>query len=170
MNIRGIQGGQVSEKAANAIPTEAKASIDFRLVPDLNPADVKTLVENHIRAQGFTIVSEAPDLETRKSHPKILKLQWESGYPASRVSMDLPVALEIVRTIESTLGSPIIKLPGLGGSLPLYLFQEILKTPVIGVPVANHDDNQHAANENLRLQNLWDAIEIYAGLFAESGK
>jgi acetylornithine deacetylase/succinyl-diaminopimelate desuccinylase-like protein len=34
-------------------------------------------------------------------------------------------------------------------------------------PIANHDNNQHAANENLRLQNLWDAIDVYAGLFAE---
>jgi len=167
MNFRGIQGGKVGDQAANAIPTEASASIDFRLVPDLNPADVMTLVENHIREQGFTIVTEAPDLEARKRHPKIVKLKWESGYPASRVSMDLPVAQEIIRTIERTTGSPVIKLPSLGGSAPLYLFQEILKTPVIGVPIANHDDNQHAANENLRLQNLWDAIEIYAGLFAE---
>ncbi len=170
MNFRGIQSGQVGDLAANAIPTEAKASIDFRLVPDLNPADVQTLVESHIREQGFTIVHETPDLETRKSHPKIVNLKWQPGYPASRISMDLPAAQEIVRSIERTIGSPIIKLPSLGGSAPLYLFQEILNTPVIGVPIANHDDNQHAANENLRLQNLWDAIEIYAGLFAEIGK
>jgi len=40
---------------------------------------------------------------------------------------------------------------------------------VIGVPIANHDNNQHAADENLRLQNMWDAIEMYAGIFAELG-
>jgi acetylornithine deacetylase/succinyl-diaminopimelate desuccinylase-like protein len=39
-----------------------------------------------------------------------------------------------------------------------------LHTPVIGVPIANHDDNQHAVNENLRIQNLWDGIEILAGI------
>ncbi|MEA2788907.1 MAG: hypothetical protein QOG73_1313, partial [Acetobacteraceae bacterium] len=32
-------------------------------------------------------------------------------------------------------------------------------------PIANHDDNQHAANENIRLQNLWDGIDVYVGLF-----
>ncbi len=26
------------------------------------------------------------------------------------------------------------------------------------------EPNQHAANENLRLQNLWDGIEIFAGI------
>jgi hypothetical protein len=36
------------------------------------------------------------------------------------------------------------------------------------VPIANHDDNQHAANENLRLQNLWDGIEIFAGILTDT--
>jgi hypothetical protein len=48
----------------------------------------------------------------------------------------------------------------------MYLFARILKTPVIGVPIANHDNDQHAANENLRLQNLWDGIEVYAALMS----
>jgi acetylornithine deacetylase/succinyl-diaminopimelate desuccinylase-like protein len=36
--------------------------------------------------------------------------------------------------------------------------------PTITVPIANYDNNQHAENENIRLQNLWDGIEIYASL------
>jgi acetylornithine deacetylase/succinyl-diaminopimelate desuccinylase-like protein len=35
------------------------------------------------------------------------------------------------------------------------------------LPLANADNNQHGANENLRLQNLWDGIEIYAGLLTD---
>jgi acetylornithine deacetylase/succinyl-diaminopimelate desuccinylase-like protein len=38
---------------------------------------------------------------------------------------------------------------------------------MVGVAIANYDDNQHAMNENLRLQNLWDGIEVYAGLIAD---
>jgi acetylornithine deacetylase/succinyl-diaminopimelate desuccinylase-like protein len=34
------------------------------------------------------------------------------------------------------------------------------------VPIVNHDDNQHAANENLRLQNLWEGVETMAELMA----
>jgi acetylornithine deacetylase/succinyl-diaminopimelate desuccinylase-like protein len=40
-------------------------------------------------------------------------------------------------------------------------------TPIVGVPIVNHDDNQHAANENLRLQNLWDGIDAYAAMLAD---
>ena len=55
-------------------------------------------------------------------------------------------------------------MPSLGGSLPLYLFEEMLGAPTIIVPIANHDDNQHSHNENIRLQNLWDGIELMAAL------
>jgi acetylornithine deacetylase/succinyl-diaminopimelate desuccinylase-like protein len=41
--------------------------------------------------------------------------------------------------------------------------------PIVMLPVANHDNNQHSPNENLRVQNLWDAIEIYAAVFSALG-
>ena len=59
--------------------------------------------------------------------------------------------------------------PTLGGSVPMYLFRRG-DVPVIGVPIVNHDNNQHAANENLRIQNLWDGIELFAAMFAELGR
>jgi acetylornithine deacetylase/succinyl-diaminopimelate desuccinylase-like protein len=36
--------------------------------------------------------------------------------------------------------------------------------PVVGLPIVNHDDSQHAPDENLRLQNLWDGIQTYAAV------
>jgi acetylornithine deacetylase/succinyl-diaminopimelate desuccinylase-like protein len=48
-------------------------------------------------------------------------------------------------------------------------FQQGNDVPVIAFPIANHDDNQHAANENLRLQNLWDGLEVFAAFFSELG-
>jgi acetylornithine deacetylase/succinyl-diaminopimelate desuccinylase-like protein len=53
----------------------------------------------------------------------------------------------------------------LGGSVPMSLFADHTRRPVLGVPIVNHDNNQHGINENLRLQNLWDGIELYAALF-----
>jgi acetylornithine deacetylase/succinyl-diaminopimelate desuccinylase-like protein len=78
--------------------------------------------------------------------------------------MDLDISRRIIRAVESARG-PSVKLPSLGGSVPLYIFTDILRTPAIGVPIANHDNNQHSANENIRLQNLWDGIETMAALF-----
>ncbi len=169
MNIRGFQAGNVEELARNAIPTQAKASIDFRLVPDQTPEFIRAKVEDHIRARGFHLVFEEPDPETRRKYPKIVKLQWDHGYPPYRAPMDLPVARSLVRILEEATGEAVIELPTLGGSGPVYLFEEILATPAIGVPIVNHDNNQHAADENLRLQNYWDGIEIYAAILARLG-
>jgi len=38
--------------------------------------------------------------------------------------------------------------------------------PTITVPIANHDNNQHTFNENIRLQNRWDGIELMVALLA----
>ena len=68
--------------------------------------------------------------------------------------------------MTSALGTAPVRMPSLGGSIPMYLFQNGGRTPVIGLPIANHDNNQHAANENIRIQNLRDGIDVFAALFA----
>jgi acetylornithine deacetylase/succinyl-diaminopimelate desuccinylase-like protein len=165
LNVRGIQGGHVGEQASNTIQTEASASIDFRLVPSETPDSIKPLVEHHLEAQGYKIVRDTPDAAMRLAHAKIAKVTWGAGYPPARTALDLPLSREVA-TIMGATGHDPVRLPTVGGSIPMYLFQQPNETPVIGLPIANHDDNQHAADENLRLQNLWDGIEIYAALFA----
>jgi acetylornithine deacetylase/succinyl-diaminopimelate desuccinylase-like protein len=175
LNIRGIEAGHVEEKAQNAISTTAKASIDFRLVPNETPERVHQLVEQFITQQGFYIVRQTPDIETRRQHAKVIKVSWGAGYKAARVAMDDPAVQPVVSAMEQALGeqtsgTAVIKMPLLGGSVPMYLFTDVLKTPVVGLPIANHDNNQHGANENLRLQNLWDGIEVFAGILAGAEK
>ena len=166
MNIRGIRGGNVGETAANVISTEAAASIDFRLVADQTPARVREKVEAHLRKRGFHIVHETPDATMRAQHARLVKLDWEMGYPASRLALDHPLAADIERRIETFTGQQLIKMPTLGGSVPLYLFNEKLGASTLGVPIVNHDNNQHGHNENLRLQNLWDGIEVFVAILA----
>src|SRR5438067_11346852 len=86
LNLRGIESGHVGEMASNTIQTEARASIDFRLVPNETPESIKPLVERHLAAQGYTIVRGVPDTATRLKHPKIAKIEWGAGYPPARTS------------------------------------------------------------------------------------
>jgi acetylornithine deacetylase/succinyl-diaminopimelate desuccinylase-like protein len=169
LNLRGFSGGEVGSRATNSIPTEATASIDFRLVPDQTPAGVRERFEHYLEDQGYALVTDAPDGAARLAHPRIARLRWGAGYPPSRTSMDLPVSKAVERVVEEATGPPLIELPSLGGSIPMYLFAAESGTPVIGIPTVNHDNNQHAANENLRLQNLWDGIETCAALIARLG-
>jgi len=170
LNVRGLLAGAVGAQAANAIPTEARASIDFRLVPDQTPDGVRAKVEAHLRAQGYEIVHDAPSLDARRAHPRVVRLDWGAGYPAARTSMDLPVARALVRVVSETTGAPVIRLPTLGGSVGMEVFTRVLGRPVVGLPIVNHDNNQHAADENLRLQNLWDGIEVFAAVMTRLGE
>ena len=52
----------------------------------------------------------------------------------------------------------------MGGSLPLFLFEKYLNAKTITIPIANHDNNQHAENENIRIGNLFDGIVIMGSL------
>jgi acetylornithine deacetylase/succinyl-diaminopimelate desuccinylase-like protein len=167
LNIRGIRSGQVGDAAANAIPVNAVISVDFRLVPDQTPAGVRASVEQFLTAHGWTLVSDEPDLATRLAHPRIIRLAWDPGYPALRSDMSSAAAKAVIGAASKAAREPVVVLPMMGASVPLYLFAEVTAAPIICLPIVNHDNNQHAANENLRLQNLWDGIDIYAAMMAE---
>jgi len=77
----------------------------------------------------------------------------------------LPIAQAVIKAVESARG-PVVKLPTMGGSVPLEMIVTTLNTHTVTVPIANYDNNQHSANENIRLQNLWDGIEVMAALEA----
>jgi len=78
--------------------------------------------------------------------------------------MDLPIAKNVVNAVKSTTNEQVVLQPSMGGSLPLYLFEKYLGAKTISVPIANHDNNQHAENENIRLLNLWNGIETMGAL------
>ncbi|MEO9870703.1 M20/M25/M40 family metallo-hydrolase [Ekhidna sp.] len=164
LTIRGLSSGNTGKLARNVVPATATASIGIRLVKGCDPEKQKDLVEAHIQKQGFYIVREDPDQETRMKYPKIAKVTRSSGYPAARTSMDLPIIRDVIKRSKEVAGEDLILLPTLGGSLPLYLFTDELKKPAIIVPIANHDNNQHAADENLRIENLWYGIQLMSGL------
>ncbi|MFQ5571142.1 MAG: M20/M25/M40 family metallo-hydrolase [Rhodothermales bacterium] len=165
LTIRGLSSGNVGARARNVIPATATATLGVRLVKGNDPEHMLDLVEAHIRKQGFHIVYDDPDHETRLSYPKIVKVtRRESGYPAARTPMDLPLAQSVVAAMTEVAGEAPIQVPALGGSLPLYLFTDVLGAPAMIVPIANHDDNQHAPDENLRLANLFYGIDLYATL------
>ena len=169
LNVRGLQSGAVGAKAQNAIPTEARASIDFRLVPDQTPQKVRERVEAHLVAQGWSIVHAEPTLDERRAAANLVRLDWGAGYPAARTALELPFSRRLLAVVGEDSEEPAIALPTLGGSVPMLLFIETFRVPVVILPIANHDNAQHAPDENLRLQNLWDGIATFATVIAGLG-
>jgi acetylornithine deacetylase/succinyl-diaminopimelate desuccinylase-like protein len=165
LNIRGMASSRVGNQASNVIPATATATMDVRLVKGMDPQRTAQRVIDHIRKQGFFVISDAqdPGAEARMAHPKVARVVVSNGEAALRTSMDLPISQEVIRVVESARG-PTVKLPNMGGGLPLASVERPLGTRTIVIPIGNHDNNQHSYNENLRVQNLWDGIELMAAL------
>jgi len=164
LNIRGLASARVGAAARNLIPARATASLDLRLVAGNDPEQMLDRVQAHIRRQGYFIVQQEPNAQTRRRHPRIARMIRHPGYPAAASDLNTPMARQLRKLIREASGQDPVIMPTLGGSLPLYHFNQILHTPVIIVPTANHDDNQHAANENVRLGNLFYAMDLMAAI------
>ena len=165
LNINGLRSAEVGARAANVIPVSATAALDLRLVKGNSVERQFERLAAHVRAQGYLVLDRAPTDAERQRHALIATLVRDAGgYGASRTAMDLPISREIAAAVQAVSPEPIVLMPSLGGSLPLVVINDTLGVPTITVPTANHDNNQHAENENLRLQNLWDGIETYASL------
>jgi acetylornithine deacetylase/succinyl-diaminopimelate desuccinylase-like protein len=165
LNIRGISSGHTGAQAANVIPTTATASIDIRLVKGMTRERAVAALISHIEKQGYYVIKTEPDEKTLLAHERVARVMVEAGgYNAARTPMDLPAARKLISTLERAR-PPLILQPTFGGSVPLIVIEETLNSPTITVATVNHDNNQHAKNENLRLGNLWTGIETMAALF-----
>lgn len=166
LNVRGMSSARTGAGASNVIPASATATLDIRLVKGITVEQAASRVLAHIRAQGYWVTEGEPDAAARMAHEKVARVTVApGGYNASRTSMDLPISKLVLRTAEEAVG-PVVKLPTMGGSVPLFMIEEVLGAPTITTPIANHDNNQHSFNENLRIRNLWDGMELLGALLA----
>ncbi len=168
-NVRGLSAGGVGSQGRNIILSSATASLNLRLVPNQDPETIRSLIEAHISKQGFHIVYDEPSDETLRDHQKVIKLDWRgAGGSGLRTSMDGEMSQRLIKLMRQ-ITPDLILTPSMGGGLPLNAFRSRMQTPIIVLPLANHDNNQHAENENLRLQNLWDAMTVYGAVLAKFG-
>lgn len=159
LNINGIQSGNVGKMASNQIPTYATAVLDLRLVLGNDWKKQQQKVIDHIKAQGYYVTNSDPTDKERKKYAKIIKILTGDGVNAQRTSMDLPVIQKVIAAVKASSKDQVVLQPTIGGTLPLFLFEKYLDAKTVTVPVANHDNNQHAENENIRIGNLFSGIE-----------
>ena len=165
LSVLGMEAGQVYTGTRSAIPGSASARIEMRLVKGLNAARQLDLLEAHIREQGFHVTDKEPDVATRRKYPLIAQVTrgGGGGLGIAKTSMEDPVTSKAADAIRA-LNQRLVQLPTIGGGLPFGVFSDTLQLPSIGLAVVNFDNNQHAANENIRVGHFWEAIDIFAAL------
>jgi acetylornithine deacetylase/succinyl-diaminopimelate desuccinylase-like protein len=169
LNINGLASADVGPRSRNVIPVSATAALDLRLVLGNTPERQVAKLADHVRAQGYQVFDREPTLEERRRYPKVATITHGSGYPAERTSLDHPLARDLARALRAK--GPLVILPSLGGSLPLYVIRQELGAPTATLSLWNYDHNQHAEDENIRLGNLWNGIaEIEAVLTMDAGR
>ena len=89
---------------------------------------------------------------------RVAQVTSDGGYNAERIAIDHPLARD-VRMAIGRVRSPVV-IPTLGSSLPLHMLRDALGVPSVTLATGNHDNNQHGDDENLRLGNLWDTIDM----------
>jgi acetylornithine deacetylase/succinyl-diaminopimelate desuccinylase-like protein len=163
LNVNGIRSADVGDKARNVVPSSATATLDLRLVLGNSPERQVERVIRHIAAQGYRVLDRAPTMEERRAG-KVATVTPDPGYPAERTRIDHPLVADLSRTLKAR--DRLVLLPSVGGSLPLYIIRQELGAPSLVLGLWNHDNNQHAEDENIRLASLWNGIEAVADILA----
>lgn len=133
----------------NAIPGNARAHCQLRLVVGTDADDVAGLLRRHLDEHGFDMVD----------------VTVEHAMAATRLDPDDPWVPWTLDSLQQTTAKPPVLLPNLGGSLPNEPFAHRLGLPTIWVPHSYPGCSQHAPNEHLPAGLVREGLQIMAGLF-----
>ena len=156
LELNGIWGGYQGEGAKTVIPSKAYAKFSTRLVPDQNPQKIARLVEKHIRRL-------LPDSVHCKFEVLSTGKPWAAAYRA-RIFQTAQSAL------EKGFGKKAVFIRE-GGSIPFVTqMHDTFKIPCVLIGFGLPDENAHAPDEHLALENYYGGIKAVAHLYEDLGK
>ncbi len=171
LNVDGMQSMYIGDQARTVIPDRATAALDLRLVPGQKDDAVLALVRRHLEGLGYHVLERDPTATERQQYAKIARFRRRpGGYPSFRTPIDHPAVQRTIAILTTAMGRRPLVLPTIGGSGPLVLFKEVLGIPPFGIAIYNHDSNQHSPNENVRLREYFQGIQIIASLLGNYGR
>jgi len=136
--ICGLTSGYQGKGSKTVLPAQARAKVDFRLVPNQEPQDILEKLRDHLVAQGFEDIEVA----------------LLGGEPPARTDPRHPLVGLVVEAARDVYGVPQRIVPMTGGSGPNYLFVRRLGMPVVTLGVGYPGGQVHAPNEHVVVANL----------------
>ena len=102
--------------------TTATANLDLRLVVGIDWKTQQERVIEYVRGQGYFVTRTEPTKEELMSHAKVVMVQGDQGENASRTPMELPIAVDVIKAVESARGK-VILLPTSGATVPMDVME-----------------------------------------------
>jgi len=152
--ICGLTSGYQGPGSKTVLPARASAKVDFRLVPDQDPDDIRNKLRAHLDSHGF----------------KDIQITDLGGDPPARTDPDDPFIQLVVNTARDVYGVPQQMVPLIGGSGPSHPFVHDLGLPVATAGAGYPDTRAHAPNENIRLDLYLKHAKHMARVIGEFAK
>ncbi len=150
--INGFHSGYGGPGTKTVLPREATVKCDMRLVENQGVEEILDKVEAHVRGN-------APEVEVIR----------QGGMEPSSTPLDSPYTRPLQKAFRAAQGEEPLLIPAMGGSLPDYAWTKILGVPSFTTPYANHDEANHAPNENLEVERFIAGIRTGAAVLAYLG-
>ena len=153
LELNGIWGGYMGEGAKTVIPSKAYAKFSTRLVPKQNPQKIAKLVEKHIRKLlPKTVICKFEVLSTGKP--------WTAPFQA-------PIFAKAQGALEKGFGKKAVFIRE-GGSIPFVTqMHDTFKVPCVLIGFGLPDENAHAPDEHIFLENYFNGIKAIAYFYAD---
>ncbi|PZU08731.1 M20/M25/M40 family metallo-hydrolase [Sphingomonas sp.] len=165
LNITSMKAGS-PEASRTIIPAFAIATFDARTVPGTPAPRQIALVRKWVEDQGYHLVKGPPTDEERATWPKLATITGGDGQgQALQTPLDAPVGGWARAALVDAWKAEPVRIPIMGGSVPTRPLVDGVKAPILLVPLVNNDNNQHAANENLRIGNYFMGVKSLYALF-----
>jgi acetylornithine deacetylase/succinyl-diaminopimelate desuccinylase-like protein len=153
LELNGIWGGYQGEGAKTVIPSKAYAKFSTRLVPNQNPQKIAKLVEKHIRKLlPKTVHCNFEVLSTGKP--------WVAAYHA-------PIFQVAQNALQKGFGKKAVFIRE-GGSIPFVTqMHDTFKVPCVLIGFGLPDENAHAPDEHIALENYYGGIKAIAHFYED---
>ena len=151
LELNGIWGGYQGEGAKTVIPSKAFAKFSTRLVPNQQPEKIAKLVEKHVRK-----------LLPKTVHCKFEVLSMGKPWVAPYHN---PIFQKAQAALEKGFGKKAVFIRE-GGSIPFVTqMYDTFKVPCVLIGFGLPDENAHAPDEHLALENYFGGIKAIAHFY-----
>jgi acetylornithine deacetylase/succinyl-diaminopimelate desuccinylase-like protein len=152
-NIAGVTTGYQGHGSKTVLPAEATAKLDFRLIPDQDPARVLESLRKHLDSHGFGKV----------------EIVWSDAEKPARSDPESDVAKTMIECVRELHGEPVLW-PFMQATGPMHPVVSDLGIPtVLPVGVGRPDNRIHAPNENIRAADYINTIRLMCRVWERFG-